>query len=109
MFKVFAIVSVLALAVYCAPLGWNSAEEAKSEMTAAGISSQTADGIIRIAEDYATLRPSGGGADRVAARAAFHKFLSALETYIKTQSPADQAAYQSFIAKKKVEFDAEHN
>uniref|UniRef100_A0A1I7UWI2 Secreted protein n=1 Tax=Caenorhabditis tropicalis TaxID=1561998 RepID=A0A1I7UWI2_9PELO len=100
MIKIIVALSVFTLAVYCAPLGWKSAEEAKSEMTAAGISSQAADGIIRIAEDYSTLRPSGGGSDRVAARAAFHKFLSALETYIKTQSPADQAAYQSFIANK---------
>ncbi|EGT59026.1 hypothetical protein CAEBREN_14380 [Caenorhabditis brenneri] len=51
MFKSFIALSALVLAVYCAPPGW-SASEKKQEFLAAGISSQAADGILRIAKDF---------------------------------------------------------
>uniref|UniRef100_A0A1I7UWI5 Secreted protein n=1 Tax=Caenorhabditis tropicalis TaxID=1561998 RepID=A0A1I7UWI5_9PELO len=109
MFKAFVALSAFVLSVYCATPEWPNIEEAKAEMIAAGLSSEATDGILKIASDFASQKPADGNVDREAARAAFLKFLSEVEDYVKTQSPADQAAYESFIAKKKAQFDSDHN
>ncbi|CAP25453.1 Protein CBG04817 [Caenorhabditis briggsae] len=107
MFKVFVTLSALALAVFCAPPGWPTAEEAKAEMQASGISSQAADGILKIATDFASQKPAEGvEIDREAARTAFNEFIGQVDAYIKTQSPEDQTAYQAFVSKKKAEFES---
>ncbi|CAL2046161.1 unnamed protein product [Caenorhabditis brenneri] len=102
MFKSFIVLSALALAVFCAPPGW-SASEKKQEFLAAGISSQAADGILRIAKDFGSGKPTGCTED--AERAAFHQFVSEVDAYMKTQSPQDQTAYNALMAKKKADFD----
>ncbi|CAO4381036.1 unnamed protein product [Caenorhabditis nigoni] len=93
MFKAFVTLSALALAVFCAPPGWPTAEEAKAEMQASGISSQAANGILKIATDFASQKPAEG-------------FIGQVDAYIKTQFPEDQTAYQAFVDKKKAEFEA---
>ncbi|EFO95204.1 hypothetical protein CRE_09022 [Caenorhabditis remanei] len=107
MLKVFITLSALTLAVMCAPPGWPTAEEAKAEMEASGLSAQAADGILKIATDFASNKPAEGTEiDREAARAAFHQFIDKVNEYIKTQSPADQTAYEAFVAKKKADFES---
>ncbi|EFO95289.1 hypothetical protein CRE_09437 [Caenorhabditis remanei] len=108
MFKVFITLSAFTLAVMCAPPGWPTAEEAKAEMGASGLSAQAADGILKIATDsFASNQPAEGAEiDREAARAAFHQFIDKVNEYIKTQSPADQTAYEAFVAKKKADFES---
>ncbi|EGT59008.1 hypothetical protein CAEBREN_07834 [Caenorhabditis brenneri] len=106
MFESFIALSALVLAVYCAPPGWPTAEEAKSELQSSGLSAQAADGILKLASDFASNKPAEGAEiDREAARAAFNQFISEVDAYIKTQSPEDQTAYNAFIAKKKADFE----
>ncbi|UMM37342.1 hypothetical protein L5515_009130 [Caenorhabditis briggsae] len=86
MFKALLGVSALVLAVSCFPPGWPTAEEVKSEMQATGMSSQAADGVIKIAVDFDPKK-----------RLKEKRF---------TQSQADQTAYEAFKAEKKADFDA---
>ncbi|CAP25452.1 Protein CBG04816 [Caenorhabditis briggsae] len=106
MFKALLGVSALVLAVSCFPPGWPTAEEVKSEMQATGMSSQAADGVIKIAVDFDPKKTSEGEKIREAARATFHKFMDQVDAYMKTQSQADQTAYEAFKAEKKADFDA---
>ncbi|CAP36371.1 Protein CBG19063 [Caenorhabditis briggsae] len=86
----------------CIAVAVFAAEEAKSEMTSAGISETVVDGILAIAEKYKEQFKVGKG-DREAAKAAFQAFHTETEQYIATQSEADQAAYKAFVEKKKSE------
>ncbi|KAF1750150.1 hypothetical protein GCK72_016697 [Caenorhabditis remanei] len=107
MFKVLFALSALTLAVYSAPPRFPNAAEDRAEMAAAGISAQAADGILKIANEFGAKKLTKKEEnDREAVRSVFHQFLDQVDKYIKTQSPADQAAYEAFIAKKKANFDA---
>ncbi|EGT59014.1 hypothetical protein CAEBREN_09615 [Caenorhabditis brenneri] len=106
MFKSFIIFSALALAAFCAPPGWSNAEK-KQEFLAAGISSQAADGILKIAKNFGAEKPTGcAETNTEAERTAFHQFISETDAYIKTQSPDDEAAYNALMEKKKADFNS---
>lgn len=81
------------------------AEQAKSELVAAGVSDSTATGIIAIAQKYRNQFESGKS-DSETAKAAFKEFHTEVGSYMKTQSAADQTAYTAFVEKKKAEHQA---
>ncbi|KAF1751481.1 hypothetical protein GCK72_018035 [Caenorhabditis remanei] len=106
MCKLFIAVACIAAVVYAGHTP--TAEEAKAEMIAAGISETAAAGIITIAEKYKS-QFEQAKSDHEAGKSAFQAFHSEVETYIQTQSAADQAAYKAFVEKKKAQHQGRHS
>ncbi|KAF1751485.1 hypothetical protein GCK72_018039 [Caenorhabditis remanei] len=107
MCKLFVAVALLAIAVYAAPPAPPTADEVKAQLVAAGISDKAAQGIVDVAEKYKTqLEEAKGNPEN--AKKAFEAIKSDTETYIKTQSEADQKAYEAFVEQKKKEFEGHH-
>ncbi|CCD66528.1 Inhibitor_I29 domain-containing protein [Caenorhabditis elegans] len=88
-----------AISVYA---GAPTAEEAKAEVVAAGVSEAAADGILKIAETYKGQFEAAKG-DREAGKNVFHTFHAEVDKYMETQSEDDQIAYKAFVDKKKAE------
>ncbi|CAO4380234.1 unnamed protein product [Caenorhabditis nigoni] len=105
MCRLLIVVACIAVAVFA---GMPTTEEAKAEMTSAGISETAVDGILAIAGKYKEQFNAGKG-DREAGKAAFQAFHTETEQYIATQSEADQAAYKAFVEKKKSEHHGRHS
>ncbi|CAL2046159.1 hypothetical protein CAEBREN_14716 [Caenorhabditis brenneri] len=94
----FKLLIALSAVIVVVSAGIPTAEEAKAEMIAAGVSSQAAEGIIKLAPDF-----SATAGDREAAHAAFENYMTQVGDYMKTQSSEDQAAFAAFVEKKKAE------
>ncbi|UMM37848.1 hypothetical protein L5515_009486 [Caenorhabditis briggsae] len=81
--------------------------EKKEELLAAGLSSEAADGIIKITEEAeakgARMGPPKNGFDFLGR---LGTLLTDLETFIKTKSKQDQEAYKKVMEKKKAEWEA---
>ncbi|EFP05360.1 hypothetical protein GCK72_018037 [Caenorhabditis remanei] len=98
-------VAVALIAVVCAHPAIPTEDQMKAELVAAGISDAASAGIAKIAESYKSqFEPVKG--DHEAAKAVFDKLKTETDTYIATQSEADQTAYKAFVEKKKDEFKA---
>ncbi|CAB3397818.1 unnamed protein product [Caenorhabditis bovis] len=85
-----------------------TADEAKQELINAGVSAETADGIVSIAEKYKD-QFEQGKSDREVAKAAFESFHNEVQEFIKTQPQSDQDAYNAFVEKRKAEHMQHHN
>uniref|UniRef100_A0A1I7T9M2 DUF148 domain-containing protein n=1 Tax=Caenorhabditis tropicalis TaxID=1561998 RepID=A0A1I7T9M2_9PELO len=103
MCKLFVAVALLAV-VYAHPT-IPSADEIKAQLTAAGVSETAAAGIVAIGENHKSEFEAAKG-DHEAGKKLFDTIKSETDAYIKTQSEADQTAYNAFIEKKKEEFKA---
>ncbi|PIC30010.1 hypothetical protein B9Z55_021396 [Caenorhabditis nigoni] len=81
--------------------------EKKEELLAAGLSSEAADGIIKIGEEAeekaARMGPPKNGLDFLKR---LGTLLKDLDTFIKTQSKQDQEAFKKVMEKKKAEMEA---
>lgn len=99
MCRLFVAVACLAV-VYAG--GIHSVEEAKAELSSAGLSDGAVTGIISIADKYKD-QFAAAKSDREAGKAAFQQFHEEVATYMKTQSEADQTAYSAFVEKKKAQ------
>ncbi|CAP39370.2 Protein CBG22879 [Caenorhabditis briggsae] len=81
--------------------------EKKEELLAAGLSSEAADGIIKITEEAeakgARMGPPKNGFDFLGR---LGTLLTDLDTFIKTKSKQDQEAYKKVMEKKKAEWEA---
>ncbi|CAP36375.2 Protein CBG19068 [Caenorhabditis briggsae] len=123
MSKIFIAVALLAVAVYAAPPAPPtgklyskylpltmklSAEEVKKQLTDAGLSAGAADGVVAVAEKFKDQLEAAKG-DKDAAMKLFEQIKTETDAYIKTQSAADQAAYQTFVEQKKKEMEAHHS
>ncbi|CAP39360.2 Protein CBG22867 [Caenorhabditis briggsae] len=89
---------------------WNyqqAVPEKKEELLAAGLSSEAADGIIKITEEAeakgARMGPPKNGFDFLGR---LGTLLTDLDTFIKTKSKQDQEAYKKVMEKKKAEWEA---
>ncbi|CAO4380237.1 unnamed protein product [Caenorhabditis nigoni] len=108
MSKFFIAVALLAVAVYAAPPAPPTAEEVKKQLTDAGLSAGAADGVVAVAEKFKDQLEAAKG-DKDAAMKLFEQIKTETDAYIKTQSAADQAAYQTFVEQKKKEMEAHHS
>uniref|UniRef100_A0A8R1IVM6 Uncharacterized protein n=1 Tax=Caenorhabditis japonica TaxID=281687 RepID=A0A8R1IVM6_CAEJA len=106
MCKIFVAVALLAVAAYAhhAP---PSADEIKAELIAAGVSDTAAAGLVAVGEKYKDQFVAAKG-DKEAGKNVFDQFTADADTYIQTQSEADQTAYAAFLQKKKADFQAHH-
>ncbi|CAL2045542.1 unnamed protein product [Caenorhabditis brenneri] len=105
MCKLFIAVACFAVIAYA---HMPTDEEAKAEITGAGVSEAAAAGIVSIADKYKS-QFGQGKTDREAGKAAFQAFHSEVEKYMETQSAADQSAYKAFIEKKKTQHQGRHS
>ncbi|CAB3397819.1 unnamed protein product [Caenorhabditis bovis] len=106
MFKVLVLVSCIAAFAFAHP-PFPTAEEAKKQLVDAGVSETAADEIVKIGEKHKEEFAKGKD-DKEAARAAFETMKTEVDEYLKTQSEADQQAYEKFVEAKKQEFHDHH-
>uniref|UniRef100_A0A1I7T6N3 DUF1843 domain-containing protein n=1 Tax=Caenorhabditis tropicalis TaxID=1561998 RepID=A0A1I7T6N3_9PELO len=94
------------------PALYSKMPQNKEELLTAGLSSQAADGILKIGREFEEEAEKKGTAKNpLAAIGATIQLLKDLDTFIKTQSKADQDAYAVLLEKKKalMEADAKKN
>ncbi|PIC30007.1 hypothetical protein B9Z55_021393 [Caenorhabditis nigoni] len=108
MFKSFILVAFVASALSAAPAPEKTPEEARAELLSFGISSQAADGLIRIGTEakQAAVKPDGSTQSPMEAIGAVFKLFADMDAFMKTQSPEDQAAAKKMFETKKAEDDA---
>ncbi|CAI2353256.1 unnamed protein product [Caenorhabditis sp. 36 PRJEB53466] len=104
MCKLFVTVALLAVAAFAHP----TADEIQAELIAAGVSSEAAAGLIAIGEKYKSQFEAAKG-DKDAHKKIYEEVKAESDTYIKTQSSADQTAYAAFLEKKQAEHKGHHN
>ncbi|PIC30013.1 hypothetical protein B9Z55_021399 [Caenorhabditis nigoni] len=81
--------------------------EKKEELLAAGLSSEAADGIIKIGEEAEEKAARMGEPKNVLeAIGRIGTLLKDLDNFIKTQSKQDQEAFKKVMEKKKAEMEA---
>ncbi|CAI2353261.1 unnamed protein product [Caenorhabditis sp. 36 PRJEB53466] len=108
MYKLLIAGALLAVSANAAAKSFPTAEEAKAELVAAGVSAEAAAGIVSIAEQY-TGKFEQSKTDREAGKEVFAQFHTAVEKYIATRPSDDQAAYKDFVDKKKAERQGNHS
>ncbi|CAI5451195.1 unnamed protein product [Caenorhabditis angaria] len=101
------LIAASIIAVVCAAPTMPTAEEAKAELIAAGVSSDAAAGIVAIAEKYKD-QFEAAKSDREAGKTAFDAFQTEVKAYLKEQSESDRDAYEKFVEKKKADHQAHH-
>ncbi|CAI2353255.1 unnamed protein product [Caenorhabditis sp. 36 PRJEB53466] len=104
MCKLFVAVALLAVAVYAQPTP-PTVEQMEAKLVEAGISSTAAAGLVAIGEKYKSQLEAAKG-DHEAGKKVFDEIKAETDTYIKTQSSADQTAYAAFVEKARAEHEA---
>ncbi|PIC30012.1 hypothetical protein B9Z55_021398 [Caenorhabditis nigoni] len=127
MFKSFILISVVTSALFAAPVPEKTRKflnrtnrhtdrdfikylKLRAELLSFGISPQAADGLIRIGKTFeqSVVKPDGSTPNPLEAVDAVLKLVEDIDTFMKTQSPEDQAAYKRMSEANKAKSDAKN-